>query len=125
MDNHCHLVVRCSDKSLDKLMRTMNSRYAKYFNVKYKRRGYLFQDRFKSIITQEQNYLEQLIRYVHLNPVRAGICTSLDELDTYQWSGHAVLMGKSVCSFQTTNTVLPRFGATVESARKHYRKFMG
>ena len=62
MDNHCHLVVRCSDKSLDKLMRTMNSRYAKYFNVKYKRRGYLFQDRFKSIITKVQNYLEQLIR---------------------------------------------------------------
>jgi len=72
MNNHYHLVVRCNDNSLDELMRTMNSRYAKYFNRKYTRRGYLFQDRFKSIITQDQHYLEELIRYVHLNPIRDG-----------------------------------------------------
>jgi hypothetical protein len=106
-------------------MRSMNSRYAKYFNARNKRRGYLFQDRFKSVLTQDQNYLEELIRYVHLNPIRAGICTTMEELDTYPWCGHSVLAGRMKRSFQTTDTVLRRFGSTDKTARKQYRAFMG
>ncbi len=124
MSNHYHLVVRCSDHSLDGLMRTMNSRYAKYYNKKYQRHGYLFQDRFKSVLTQDQNYLEELIRYVHLNPLRAGICEQLSELDRYQWCGHSVLMGIHQHTFQTTKPVLRRFGSPVTAARAQYRKFI-
>ena len=124
MNNHYHLIMRCSDRSLDDLMRSMNSRYARYYNMKYKRRGYLFQDRFKSIITQDQNYLEELIRYAHLNPIRAGICKSMEELDAYRWCGHGVLMGKTTCLFQTTDAVLRRFGSTDSSSRENYRKFI-
>jgi REP element-mobilizing transposase RayT len=53
MSNHVHIIVRCSDEPLEKLMRTMNSSYAKYYNNRYERRGYLFQDRFKSLLSQE------------------------------------------------------------------------
>ena len=124
MNNHYHLIVRSSEQPLNSLMRVLNSLYAKYFNAKYSRRGYLFQDRFKSILTQDQKYLEELIRYVHLNPLRAGVCTSTRELDTYPWSGHAVLMGKAKNSFQTTDAVLRRFGKDKETARKNYREFI-
>ena len=65
-----------------------------------------------------------MIRYVHLNPIRAGICDSIDDLDTFQWSGHAVLMGNIRCPFQTTNAVLHRFGTTVKSSRKQYRNYI-
>jgi REP element-mobilizing transposase RayT len=124
MHNHYHLIVRCNEQPLHRLMRPVNSRYAKYFNKKCRRRGYLFQGRYKSIITQDQGYLEELIRYVHLNPVRAGICRNIKELETYQWCGHSVLTGRKRCSFQTTDTVLRRFGQTDKSARSQYIKFI-
>ena len=78
MSNHYHLVVRTSDQDLWVLMKPLNTSYARYHKKKYKRDGPLFRDRYKSILTQDQNYIEELVRYVHLNPVRAGICKDLD-----------------------------------------------
>jgi putative transposase len=124
MINHFHLIARCSDRPLDDFMRGLNSKYARYFNKKYNRHGYLFQDRFKSIISQDQHYLEELIRYVHLNPLRAGVSKDLGELDFYPWCGHGVLMGVRKCSFQTTKDVLRFFGSTENEARIQYRKFI-
>ena len=69
MSNHYHLLLRSSDEPIGTMMRRLNSRYARYFSKKYNRRGYLFQDRYKSIATQDQNYIEELVRYIHLNPV--------------------------------------------------------
>lgn len=94
MKNHYHLVLRSSEQHLSNLMRPLNSAYAQSFSRAHKRRGYLFQDRFKSIVTQDQGYVEELIRYVHANPLRAGICKSPKELERYPWTGHAVLMGR-------------------------------
>jgi REP element-mobilizing transposase RayT len=124
MNNHYHLIVRTSEQPLNSLMRVLNSLYAKYYNTKYARRGYLFQDRFKSILSQDQHYLEELIRYVHLNPVRAGICANIKELDAYPWCGHTVLMGKAGNAFQTTEAVLRRFGKDEKTSRKNYREFI-
>jgi hypothetical protein len=84
----------------------------------------LFQDRFKSLATQDQGYLEELIRYVHLNPIRAGVCVDLDGLDTYKWSGHATLMGHARNPFQDTATVLRRFDTRTSEARTRYRSFL-
>jgi len=84
----------------------------------------LFQDRYKSIVTSDQNYVEELVRYVHLNPIRAGICPSMDSLDGYRWCGHSALMGKRSCAFQDTAQVLRRFGKDAASARKQYREFL-
>ena len=110
MRNHYHLVIRTSDIALSMLMKPLNAHYASYFNKRHQRRGYLFQDRFKSVATQEQLYIEELIRYVHLNPIRASVCKNLDALDHYAWSGHATIMGNREHPFQDIDTVLRRFG---------------
>ena len=124
MTNHYHLVIRSSDHELWEMMKPLNMRYAQYYQKKTNRRGSLFMDRFKSIVTQDQNYVQELVRYVHLNPVRAGICDNLEELPNYPWSGHSVLMGKSRRKFQDTATVLRRFGTDTESARLEYCRFL-
>ena len=66
LPNHYHLLLRSSEEPLGIMMCRLNSTYARYFSIKYNRRGYLFQDRYKSITTQDQNYVEELVRYIHL-----------------------------------------------------------
>jgi hypothetical protein len=105
-------------------MKPLNSSYATFFNKKYNRRGYLFQDRFKSIASQDQGYIEEMVRYVHLNPVRAGICKSIDLLDRYPWCGHSAIMGYVERKFQDTRSILQRFGAADNDARRKYRQFI-
>ncbi len=124
MPNHFHLFVRNSDRPLSALMKPLNSRHAGYFNRKAKRRGCLFQDRFKSIATQGQLYLEEMIRYVHLNPVREGIRRDINALDTYPWCGHAALTGTRSNRFQDTASVLRRLGKETVDARASYREFL-
>ena len=124
MSNHYHLLLRVNEKHLSELMRRLNAGYAQYYSKKYKRRGYLFQDRYKSQVTQDQGYVENLIGYIHANPIRAGICKTIRELNKYPWSGHAVLTGNAKADFQETHPVLKRFGSTLESGRKGYEAFI-
>jgi hypothetical protein len=124
MSNHYHLFVRASEKPLSEFMRFINSRYARYFNRRYSGSGYVFQGRFTSIPTQDQLYMGELVRYIHLNPIRAGICNTLRQLDTYPWCGHATLMGYKKNKFQTTVDVLRRFGGRIEDSREAYRIFL-
>ena len=105
-------------------MRGLNAGYAQYFSRKYNRRGYLFQDRYRSQVTQDQLYVEKIIRYIHLNPVRAGICKNILALNRYRWSGHSALAGTVQNGFQDTATVLKRFGKTIESGRRGYLNFV-
>jgi REP element-mobilizing transposase RayT len=124
MRNHYHLVLRSSELHLAELMRQLNAAYAQYFSKAYHRHGYLFQDRYKSLVTQDQGYVEELIRYVHANPLRSGLCKSLEDLAGHPWTGHAVLMGTRTADFQDTWPVLRRFGPTIEAGRKGYAEFM-
>jgi putative transposase len=124
MDNHIHLLILTTELPLWKLMKPLNSDYAHYYNKKYNRRGALFSDRYKSIATQDQLYLEQLIRYIHLNPIRAGICKTIHQLDYYPWSGHRVIMGNDKNDFQEIQQVLKRFGKTPGLALKKYHVFI-
>jgi putative transposase len=124
MDTHYHLVLRLSAKDLSELMKPLNMHYAHYHRAKNGRRGPLFMDRFKSIATQDQNYVQELVRYVHLNPVRAGTCKNLEKLEKYPWCGHSALMGVHRRIFQDTETVLKRFGQTHQDARKKYLDFI-
>ncbi len=78
MDNHVHLLLRTGDVSLATLMRRLLTGYAGYFNRRYSRHGQLFQNRYKSIICQEDIYLQELVRYIHLNPLRAGIVKTME-----------------------------------------------
>lgn len=124
MSNHFHLLLMPTRVSLAETMRRLLTSYAVYFNRKYQRSGHLFQNRYKSILCEEEPYFLELVRYIHLNPLRAGMVTDLEGLDRYLWSGHAVLLGKSTMEGQETAEVLARFGNTRKYSLSDYRQFV-
>jgi putative transposase len=124
LPNHAHFLFRTGQEPLSKLMRRLLTGYVIGFNRRHKRRGQLFQNRYKSIICQEETYLQELVRYIHLNPVRAGIIQTLDELNSYKYCGHSVLMGKVKREWQDTDYVLGYFGKSKGKARNEYESFI-
>jgi len=124
MSNHFHLLLMPTRGTLATLMRRLLTGYAVYFNREYKRTGHLFQNRYKSIVCEEEPYLLELVRYIHLNPLRAGLVEDLSGLDSYPWSGHAVLTGKRALDVQEQKEILSRFGKNVQKARSSYRQFI-
>ncbi len=88
MSNHFHLLFYSPRGSLADFMRCVMSGYAMYFNRKTGRVGHLFQNRYMSSVIDSERYLFELIRYIHLNPIRSGLVASLGELATYRWTGH-------------------------------------
>jgi hypothetical protein len=87
-----YLLIRTGPTPLSLLMRRLLTGHAVRFNRHYQRRGYLFQNRFKSVLVHDETYFLRLVRYIHLNPLRAGILSTLDDLDAYPWSGHRNLV---------------------------------
>jgi len=124
MPNHVHLLVRTGVEPLSRVMRRILTGYAVSFNRRHKRTGHLFQNRFKSILVEEEPYFLQLVRYIHLNPLRSSLVATLDELDAYPWSGHGVLLGSRECARQDCSYVLRHFGTTAKAARGAYRAFV-
>jgi REP element-mobilizing transposase RayT len=124
MTNHVHVLLRTGDMSLSTLMRRLLTGYAGYFNRRHGRHGQLFQNRYKSIICQEDIYLKELVRYIHLNPLRAGLVATLEDLKSYEYSGHSALMGERSCSWQQTGNVLELFGIKEQRARQQYSKYV-
>lgn len=122
--NHAHFLFRTGSVSLADLMRRILTGYAVSFNRRHKRHGQLFQNRYKSIVCQEDTYLQELVRYIHLNPLRAKIVPDLNVLKNYPYSGHSVLMGKEKRAWQDCGYVLGYFGNTVRKARKAYVSYM-
>jgi len=124
MTNHVHLLLKTGSVSIATSMRRLLTGYAVSFNHRYGRHGHLFQNRYKSILCQEDPYLLELVRYIHLNPLRAGIVEGIKALDAYPYSGHCVIMGKAKNGFQDVGYVLSMFGSKVSEARKRYREFV-
>jgi len=124
LSNHAHFLFRSGNQGLSTLMRRLLTGYAIRFNRRHKRHGQLFQNRYKSIICQEDLYLRELVRYIHLNPVRAKIVPDMRRLNRYKYSGHRVLMGKGNCDWQETNYVLSSFGKSILQARETYYSYM-
>ena len=122
--NHVHLLLRTGATPIATVMRRLLTGYAVSFNLKYKRHGQLFQNRYKSILCQEDRYLKELVRYIHLNPLRANLVSDLKALDRYRWCGHSVIMGKLLGDWQNTDDVLKLFGKNISSARRDYRSFV-
>ena len=122
--NHMHLLLRTGGVPLATVMRRVLTGYAGVFNRRHHRHGYLFQNRYKSILCQEEPYLLELVRYLHLNPVRAGLAQDLRALDRYPWSGHSALLGHIARPWQAVGEVLARFGARSAAARRAYRDFV-
>ena len=88
MSNHVHILFRSGKYGISDVMRKLLTWYAQYYNRRHKRTGHLFENRYKSILCDEDNYLLVLVRYIHLNPIRAGVIKTIEELDHYPWSGH-------------------------------------
>ena len=124
IDNHFHLLLKTGNVPIATLMRKLLTGYAVSFNLRHRRTGHLFQNRYKSILCQEDAYLMELVRYIHLNPLRAGLVSSMHQLDRYRYCGHSILMGKRNYNWQNTHYVLNLFGKRVSSARKAYRAFV-
>ena len=124
MPNHFHLVMRTGKAPISKVMRRLLTGFATSFNLRHRRNGHLFQNRFKSILCQEDLYLKQLVGYVHLNPLRAGMVDDLKTLSKYPYSGHSALMGKQTRNFQDVDFVLGLFGNNVSNARRNYRNYV-
>jgi REP element-mobilizing transposase RayT len=124
MTNHVHMLVRSGPTGLSDFMRKLLTGYAIRYNRRHQRHGYLFQNRYKSIVCQEDRYFQKLVGYIHLNPYRAGLVHSLEELDTYKWSGHSVLMSRIRNDWQDRDYVLSCFGETEGAARQSYMRFV-
>lgn len=124
MDNHLHLLIRTGEQSLSDLMRKVLSGYAIYFNRKNRRHGYLYQNRYKSILCQEDEYYLELVRYIHLNPVRAGLVKTLRQLNKYPWTGHAALVGSKRRKWQRIDEVLGQFAKRSNTAIQRYQAFI-
>jgi hypothetical protein len=124
MDNHVHILLFSGHQGIPIFMRSLLTGYAIWYNRRYRRSGHLFQNRYKSILCDEDAYLLELIRYIHLNPYRAKMVQSLEALDRYPWSGHGVLVGKVKRPWQETGYVLSQFSEDRKRAVRAYRSFV-
>jgi REP element-mobilizing transposase RayT len=122
--NHFHLLLRTNTIELKDFMRRLLTGYAVTFNKRHHRAGHVFQNRYKSIVCEDEPYFLELVRYIHLNPLRAKIVADLERLNRYQWCGHSVLMGTNALAGQGTDDVLAAFGKNTGVARKEYLKFI-
>lgn len=122
--NHFHLLLKTGNVPVATVMRRLLTGYAAGFNRRHQRSGHLFQNRYKSILCQEDVYLKELVRYIHLNPLRAGLVKDITALDDYPYAGHAAVMGKRKVEWQMTDTVLALFGTKQLPAKHNYHEFM-
>ncbi len=122
MSNHYHLLLETPIGNLSQIMRHINGAYTTYYNTKRKRAGHLFQGRYKAILIDADEYAAELSRYIHLNPVRAGITGRPEE---YQWSSYQCYIGKKqIPKWLTMDYVLGYFGKDKTARQKKYIEFV-
>ncbi len=122
--NHFHLLLRSGNQPLSTVMGRLLTGHAVAFNRRHRRSGRLFQNRYKSILCQEENYLLELIRYIHLNPLRARLVADLNRLDQYPFCGHSAIMGKKKNDWQDTADALHLFADGKTTARRRYKAYL-
>ncbi len=124
MPNHAHILLRRGNVSLSTVMARILTGFVVTFNKRHQRVGRLFQNRYKSVICEEDPYLMELVRYIHLNPLRASLVADLAALADYPFTGHRVLIGRAALPWQDTEAVLSLFGGNTEAARREYLLFV-
>lgn len=124
MSNHYHFLLRVGQRPLSKIMAPVLGGYASSYNRRHDRCGYVFQNRYKSILVDKDAYFLELVRYIHLNPVVAGMVENVDELGSYPWTGHAGMLNRRKQEWHSAETALAHFGATSRRARSAYIRFM-
>jgi putative transposase len=124
MKNHVHMLLRSGPGGLPNFMGKLLTGYAVFYNKRHKRHGHLFQNRYKSIVCEEDSYFRELVRYIHLNPLRGDLVDDMRALDAYEWCGHASIVGNRRHEWQDTGYVLAWFGDSTKEAKKNYQKFV-
>jgi len=122
MDNHYHLLIETPRGNLSQILHHINGAYTTYFNIRHGRSGHLFQGRFKAILIEKDSYGGELSRYIHLNPVRAGLVKNPSE---YRWSSYRYYIGRErKPQWLTTALILGYFGGHGRWAYQKYREFV-
>jgi len=122
MGNHYHLLLDTPRSNLSQILHHVNGAYTTYFNVKRQRSGHLFQGRYRAILVEKDVYCQELSRYIHLNPLRAGIVKDLRE---YPWSSYPYYIGlKKKPSWLEADHILGYFGRQASRAQRKYRDFV-
>jgi len=122
MSNHYHLLIETPEGNLSQIMRHINGAYTTYVNSKRQRTGHLFQGRYKAILVEADEYAGELSRYMHLNPVRAGIVTKPED---YDWSSYRYYLGKDKApKWLTKKFILKYFGGKTSRAQTAYQDFI-
>lgn len=125
MNNHFHILLQSGSTLLAEFMRRLLTSYAVYYNILHKRSGHLFQNRYKSVLCDKDSYLLPLMRYIHLNPVKAKV-VDIEGLKSYDWTGHREILaeenkkGRIIC----LDEILGYFGKRKKEAKKEYCKFV-
>jgi putative transposase len=121
MRNHVHLLMQVSDVPLGRAMMRIASRFAREMQKQQPTTGHFFERRYRAILVDADSYLLELIRYIHLNAVRANIVADPAE---YRWSGHRAYLGLEELPWLTTDFALSLFSRELGSAREAYRRFV-
>jgi len=121
MTNHLHLALQCGDTPLPRAMQNLSFRHTRWINWRNNRTSHLFQGRYKAVLVDSDGYLLELVRYIRMNPVRAGMAKMPD---AYRWSSHHAYLGKEFLPWLTTDEVLSRFGTAESRARAGYASFL-
>lgn len=124
MINHAHLLIRSSESGLSFFMQRLLTGYGRYFNKRHKRVGHVFQNRYLSVVCQDDVYFRTLVGYINLNPVRSGLVPSLHGLATWPWTSHPAVIGRRSVRWLDTESVLSAFGSTLGNARRAYQSFL-
>jgi len=121
MTNHIHLLVQVADIPLSTIMQNLSLRYTKWINFSQNRTGHVFQGRYKALLLDADAYLLELVRYIHLNPVRAGMVAAPE---LYPWSGHRAYLGRETIPWLTTDWILSQLSSGTDTARQAYGEFV-
>lgn len=124
LPNHAHLLARSGPRGLAPFMRRLLTGYAIEFNRRHHRYGHLFQNRYKSIVCEEDTHFRELVGYIHLNPLRANLVADVRALERYPWCGHAGVLGHAAQPWHDRRYVLAWFGRGEAGARRAYRRYV-
>lgn len=121
MSNHFHLLLERQAEPVGRIMLRVLTGYSQYYNRRYRKSGHVFQGRHKAIMCQADRYLSELVRYIHLNPVRAKM---VRKAERYPWSSQRAYLGMESASFVDVDPVLRLFGARKAKARENFAQFV-
>ncbi|MDO9575456.1 MAG: transposase [bacterium] len=121
MSDHIHLLIEVRKEPLSRVMQGLLQSHTQWYNRKYKTVGHLFQGRYKAILCDKNNYLLTLLRYIHLNPVRAGI---VKEPAKYRWSSHRAYLDLDHSDIVDTEFVLTQLSSNTQESRQIYQSFV-